>query len=104
MAGLLDMMGVFRSVSRFMQRRKYERLNGGRKRWKAVRLGRGQGKMGWRIKILPKIRLVNIKDLSLSLVPKRVTQPSAGKRIENFNDKLVVQMYKSFGIDVKRIA
>lgn len=107
MGGLLDMMGFFGSVSRFMQRRKYTRLNGGRKRWRSVRLGSGRGKMAWKIKLLPKIRLVNIKDryvdLSLLLAQKRTKQPSAEKRIEEFNDKMAVEMYKSFGIDVKRI-
>ncbi|GLJ09647.1 hypothetical protein SUGI_0113350 [Cryptomeria japonica] len=123
MAMISDFRGFSMSVKRFMQRRKYERLddfNGGRKRLRVVRLGGRRGRRIWKLKSIPKLKFrviksaVNVAVKSLSakikdeyvklmfnLSHSRCRQPTSQVRIEEFNDKIIVEIYKSFGREVK---
>ncbi|KAH9306400.1 hypothetical protein KI387_010804, partial [Taxus chinensis] len=112
------------SVTRYMQSRKYKRLdefNGERKRLRAVKLGGRQGNnMAWKLKFLPRLKLrfiksavkvsakswlANIKDGYVStmfnLLQSKVRRAPSARRIDDFNDKMIVEIYKSFGIDVQ---
>ncbi|XP_057844750.1 uncharacterized protein LOC131054291 [Cryptomeria japonica] len=123
MVRISDVMGFSMCVKRFMQRRKYKRLddfNGGRKRLRVVRLGGRRGRRIWKLKFVPKLKFriiklavnVSIKSLSekikdgyvklmLNLSHSRFRQPPSQMRIEDFNDKIIVEIYTSFGREVK---
>ncbi|GLJ09652.1 hypothetical protein SUGI_0113400 [Cryptomeria japonica] len=124
MAMISDFRGFSMCVKRFMQRRKYERLddsNGGRKRLRVVRLGGRRGKRIWKLKSMPKLKFraiksavkVAVKSLSAKIKDEyiklmfnlsthsRFRQPTSMVRIEEFNDKIIVEIYKSFGREVK---
>ncbi|GLJ09650.1 hypothetical protein SUGI_0113380 [Cryptomeria japonica] len=105
-----------------MQRRKYKRLhdfNGGRKRLRVVRLGGRRGRRIWKLKFVPKLKLRIIKsavNVSVKSFPAKIkdgyvklmfnlshpgfSQPHSQMRIEDFNDKITVEIYKSFGREV----
>ncbi|KAH9306392.1 hypothetical protein KI387_010796, partial [Taxus chinensis] len=110
------------SVKRFWQRRRYTRLdefNGGRKRLRIVKLGGHKGKLVWKLKLVPKLTLKFIKpavnvsaksrlskmrdaytNMMFNLAQFRIKTP---KRmcVEEFNDKMIVEIYKSLGIQVQ---
>ncbi|GLJ09648.1 hypothetical protein SUGI_0113360 [Cryptomeria japonica] len=106
-----------------MQRRKYKRLhdfNGGRKRLRVVRLGGSRGRRIWKLKFVQKLKFriiksavnvsvkslpAKIKDgyvkLMFNLSYSRFGQPPSQMHIEDFNDKIIVEICKSFGREVK---
>ncbi|GLJ09649.1 hypothetical protein SUGI_0113390 [Cryptomeria japonica] len=123
MAIISDVTGFSMCVKRFMQRRKYKRLddfNGGRKRLRVVQLGGRKGRRIRKLKFVPKLKFriiklafnvsvkslpAKIKDgyvkLMFNLSNSRFGQPPSQKRIEDLNDKIIVEIYKSFGREVK---
>lgn len=119
MAGVLDMMDFSNSLKRYMQRRSYKRLdknNRGGRRLRIVRLG---GHNVWRLKSVAKLRLsvksavkISAKswlarirntyvNMMLSLAPSRLKEPCAKKGVEIFNDKVIVEIYKSLGVQIQ---
>ncbi|GLJ09692.1 hypothetical protein SUGI_0114260 [Cryptomeria japonica] len=111
------------SVKGFMQRRRYKRLNefnGGRKDSRLVKLGGHKERRGWKLKVLPKLnlRIVKLKEkvsakswvgkmrdayvkMMFSLSQKRIKQTPAKMGIEDFNNKMAVEIYRSIGIQAE---
>jgi len=113
--------GISMWAKRIMQRRKYTRLPGKSQRMQMARLGGRNGKGAsfvWRLKALPRLRLRILRSAAKSLTARiRDTyvdlitgfarsctisrQPSRkSKAVQDFNTKVVIEIYKSLGIQV----
>ncbi|GLJ41855.1 hypothetical protein SUGI_0866530 [Cryptomeria japonica] len=60
MAAISDTTGLSMSVKRFMKRRRYTRFdkfNGERRRLRSIQLGGSKGRIVWRLKFVPKLKL-----------------------------------------------
>jgi len=108
-------------VKRFMQRRRYTRLPGRSKRMQMAKLGGRKGKgisLVWRLKAVPRLRfriipsaakswMARIRDTYVDMMTgfaRSCTisrQPSRKKAVQDFNTKVVVEIYKSLGIQVQ---
>ncbi|GLJ09674.1 hypothetical protein SUGI_0113930 [Cryptomeria japonica] len=111
-------MGFSMSVKRFIRRRRYKRLesfNGGRKSLRIVRLGEHKGRLVLKFKSVPKLKLRFTKhaksllsrlrdsymNMMVNLSQYRIWQPSAKMGVEDIQDKVIVEMFKSLGIQVQ---
>lgn len=116
--------GVTMWAKRIMQRRRYTRLPGRSQRMRMAKLGRRKGKgvsFVWRLKAVPRLRLRIIRSAAKSWMTRiRNTyvdlmtgfgrsltisrQPSKKMAVQDFNTKVVVEMYKSLGIQVTPVS
>ncbi|GLJ09675.1 hypothetical protein SUGI_0113940 [Cryptomeria japonica] len=123
MGGISDSSGFAMSVRRFMHRRKYRRVddfNGRRKRLRVVKLDGHKGRLAWKLKYVPILKLKSIKsvvkvsakswvsklrdtyiNMMYSLAQLRVNQGPSKMGVEDFNDKMIVEIYKSMGVQVQ---
>eukprot|EP01018_Ginkgo_biloba_P028183 Gb_36185 [translate_table: standard] len=115
----MGVLGLLESVKRHLQRRRYERLDGskrGRKRLRIIKMGSGK-RVVWRLKLLPKLRLKSLVaacsgGISLMMKLKQFyvksilnvahhSKDAKQKRIDKFNEKVIVEIYKSMGLEVQ---
>lgn len=114
--------GISMWAKRIMQRRKYTRLSGRSKRMHVAKLGGRKGKgvsFVWRLKAVPRLRLRVIRSAAKSWLARIrdnymdlmtgfsrsctiSSQPASRKNmaVQDFNTKVVVEIYKSLGIQV----
>ncbi|KAH9306402.1 hypothetical protein KI387_010806, partial [Taxus chinensis] len=95
----------------FLQRRKYERLNklnGGRKPLRVVKLGGRQHKMAWKLKFVPKLKFRFIKSAVTVCAKswlKRIRDGYGRMMVDlahsEFNDRIIADIYKSIGINIQ---
>ncbi|GLJ09682.1 hypothetical protein SUGI_0114050 [Cryptomeria japonica] len=122
MATISDIMGFSASVKRFMQRRRYKRLdkfNGERRRLRAIKLGGRKGRLLWKLKFVPKLKLSytklaqkvsakswlrKLRDSYVNMMSNpdqsRFKQTPKKTSVEDFNNKLITEIYKSLGVQV----
>eukprot|EP01018_Ginkgo_biloba_P028180 Gb_21886 [translate_table: standard] len=112
-------LGLLESVKRYLQRRRYEKLDGskrGRKRLRIIRMGTGK-RMVWRLRLLPRLRVKNLVPacsggINLMMKLKQFyvksilnvahhSKDAKQKRIDKFNEKVIVEIYKSIGLEVQ---
>ncbi|GLJ09681.1 hypothetical protein SUGI_0114040 [Cryptomeria japonica] len=105
-----------------MQRRRYKRLdkfNGERRQLRAIKLGGRKGRLLWKLKFVPKLKLSYTKlvqkvsakswlrklrdsyvNMMSNLDQTRFKQTSKKIGVEEFNNKLITEIYKSVGVQV----
>ncbi|GLJ09680.1 hypothetical protein SUGI_0114030 [Cryptomeria japonica] len=105
-----------------MQRRRYKRLdkfNGQRRRLKAIKLGGRKGRLLWKLKFVPKLKftytklaqkvsakslLRKLRDSYVNMMSNldqwRFKQTPKNMGVEEFNNKLITEIYKSLGVQV----
>jgi hypothetical protein len=110
-------------VKRFMQRRRYTRLHGGGRsnRMRIAKLGRRKGTgvfLVWKVKAVPKLRLRVVRtaakswgrrmrdayvDMMMGFTRSCTIRSKPARRmaVQDFNTKVVIEMYKSLGIQVQ---
>ncbi|GLJ09677.1 hypothetical protein SUGI_0114000 [Cryptomeria japonica] len=111
------------SVKRFMKRRRYRRFdkfNGERRRLRSIQLGGSKGRIVWRLKFVPKLKLrytksvekfsakswlAKVRDsyvnMMINLAQLRIKQTPKKMGVEYFNNKMITEIYKSLGVQVE---
>eukprot|EP01018_Ginkgo_biloba_P028186 Gb_36187 [translate_table: standard] len=109
-------VGFVEFMKRHLQWRGYERLHSrGGRRLRVARFG-GGNRVVWRLKRLPKLRLKSFLHASLArrfvmklkefyvkamLSAAQHSRDAKQKRIDMFNEKVIIEIYKSLGIQVQ---
>ncbi|GLJ09676.1 hypothetical protein SUGI_0113990 [Cryptomeria japonica] len=123
MAAISDITGLSMSVKRLMKRRRYTRFdkfNGERRRLRSIQLGGSKARIVWRLKFVPKLKLrytksvekfsakswlAKVRDsyvnMMFNLAQLRIKQTPKKMRVEDFNNKMITEIYKSMGVQVE---